>query len=288
MRLLCIAIACLLAGCNETDAAAEVTMNDKHPVIRIEMQQPIQQLLAKSPVPFEKDCLEQANTCVYEHDRRTGDPNLPSVDLGDLQLEQVTSVTIFNDETQGQDIQHLKLILRSVPSNSPHEDYRRFAYTLIDQIKQAGWQHYYFPSDPRIPGDQADKVMPPGREAGTLSHAWFDPNYQMDLERWLEVDSFYRWYFHKDGVYLQMDAWRNDSREAPQERGTYLFSLTLQTASNFWRAGLPEEQRDRWIEFLPAELERAQQQRELAEAKASNTGIAIDHDYRDPPVAELQ
>lgn len=75
-----------------------------------------------------------------------------------------------------------------------------------------------------------------------------------------------------------------DAREAPQERSTYLFSLKFQTAADLWRSDFPEDQRARWTERMPAALKKRARLREVEETKARAAGIAIDEDYRDPPI----
>ncbi|HDZ56421.1 MAG TPA: hypothetical protein ENI17_12815 [Pseudomonas xinjiangensis] len=270
-------------------------MTAKHPIVEITLNEPIKKLLASSPIEFTPSCLKDIDMCWYEIERRAAEPSLPTVVMKHgntpLRLEHVTNITTVINGERGSEVQNLSLILRSIPSNSLHEEYRDFIYSLVENIKQAHWRHYYFPSDPRIPGTESNKIASPDDVFGSyvMSHPWLDPGHKIDLERWLKFGSFYNWYFYKEGAYLHLKAWRRDLDSAPLERATYLITLEFLTESDYWLSGFTEEEdRARWRELLPGRLEDYKQQRKELEDKARAAGIAIDESYQDPPIRALE
>lgn len=288
-------LAIFLSACDDVDDIGSTNMKAQHPVIEMQLHESIEKLIATSPLPLVPSCLKEVGMCWYEIDRSAGDPNLPTVVIRNggqsLQLDHVFHITTVIDNQVGKDIDNIDLTLRSIPSNSRHEEYRDFIYSLIDKIKQAGWKHYYFPSDPRIPGIEAGKITSPDDVLGgyVMSHPWLDPNHKIDLERWLKFGSFYSWYFYNEGAYLHLKAWRRDADDAPRERATYLITLEFLTESEYWRGDFTEEdKKPHWKELLPERLEGYKQQREEAEDRARAAGIAIDENYRDPPIKALE
>lgn len=273
----------LLGGCTEESSNQDYDVGEQHPVVVIEMNTPFRLAMDNSPVPFEESCIDAISICSMEHNRRMGDPNLPAVQIGGVLLEQVARISIFADVSFSQNIESLRLTLRGLPSNSLHDEQRLFAYQIIDQLRAAGWQNYYSPADPRISSSEADKIKRPREEAPVLSHAWMDPAYAMPLQRWNSVGFFYNWHFFKNGVYLHLRGWRKNSREAPEQRGTYLFTLNFQTENDYWRLSIPEEKRDNWQAEMPALISTLRGARKEAEAAARARGIEIDETYQDPP-----
>tara|TARA_R100001244_G_scaffold64117_1_gene53092 strand:+ start:1551 stop:2441 length:891 start_codon:yes stop_codon:yes gene_type:complete len=283
-----------LNGCNDTSNSKGANMTNEHPIVEVALHESITELLASSPVEFISSCLKEVGMCWYEIERRAAEPNLPTILMKHgntpLTLEQVTNITIVVNDERGDEVHNLTLILRSIPSNSLHEEYRDFIYSLIEKIELAGWEYYYFPSDPRIPGTEANKIASADDVLGSyvMSHPWLEPSHKIDLERWLKFGSFYNWYFYNDGAYLHLKAWRRDSDDAPKERATYLITLEFLTETEYWLSGFTEkEDRTRWKELLPERLEGYKQQRKELEAKARAAGIAIDENYQDPSIKAL-
>ncbi|WP_137974001.1 hypothetical protein [Pseudomonas sp. F(2018)] len=282
----------LLVGCNDDSNGRN--MNSEHALIKLELEQPIETLAAESPIEFSKECLDEAGMCWYKISRAGSDPLLPTFEVQQggrvLLLQQATDISIAFNQRIDESVQNFNITLRGLPDNSTHEATQEFLYTLISDIEEAGWQHYYSPSDPRISGSQADKIDSPDDVLGSyvMSHPWLDPDHQIDLQRWLELGSFYNWYFYNDGAYLHLRAWRRDSENAPMEKATYLITLEFLTESAYWLSGFSEEEdKERWKELLPARLDEYRQQREKLEARARAAGIEIDEAYQDPPIKAL-
>ncbi|TWD47640.1 hypothetical protein FBY12_3353 [Pseudomonas sp. SJZ131] len=281
----------LLAACGDADTIGGKTMAGNQSLIQIQLHQNIQDLISNSPLKFEEECMAQVNMCWYKISASFNSETLPSVVVDkDLKLDQVASVSIAVDKDVGPDIENIELSIKSLPDNSKHEAYQAFLYELMKEIKAAGWKHYYSPSDPRISGSQNDKVATPNKILGdyVLSHPWLDPDYQIDVEQWLEVNDFYNWHFFKDGNHLKLQAWRHDSEDLPKERGTYLVSLNFTTEREYWVASFSEtKDKARWKELLPARLKEFQKIRNAREKKAVDAGIEIDTSYQDPAVKAL-
>ncbi|NQD92770.1 hypothetical protein HP532_08930 [Pseudomonas sp. CrR25] len=288
-------LALFLSACNEKDNPGSTNMTTSHPVIEVQFEQTIDSLIAQSPLEFTPDCMQPVGMCWYEISRRSADPNLPTVKVlhgaQNLTIEQVSDISIVMDDEVGQNINNLSITLRGLPDNSSHADTQSFIYALLETIQAAAWKHYYFPSDPRIPGNASDTITASGNVLGehVMSHPWLAPDYRLDLKRWLEIGGFYDWYFYNDGVYLHLKARRHDSDKAPKERGTYLIKLAFSTEHEYWRGDFTEaEEKPHWKERLPERLEGYRQQRKELEDKARAAGIAIDENYQDPPIKALE
>lgn len=284
-----------LSACTEKDNLENTAMTTRHPVIEVQFEQAIDSLIAKSPLEFTPDCLQPVGMCWYEISRRSADPNLPTVEVShgiqSLTIEQVSDISIVIDDNVGKNIHNLSLTLRGLPDNSTHEEAQSFIYALIENIQASAWEHYYFPSDPRIPGTEASKIPSPNDVLGShvMSHPWLDPNHKIDLERWLKIGTFYSWYFYNDGVYLHLKARRNDADNTPQEKATYLLTLEFLTESGYWRGDFTEEdKKPHWQELLPERLESYKQQRNESENQARAAGIAVDESYQDPQIKALK
>lgn len=183
--------------------------------------------------------MRQVNMCWYKVDNVFGVDDLPSVLVDkSLQLDQITSLTIAIDQDLGCGIENLSLAVRGLPDNTGHEENQAFLYAMVRKIKTAGWVHYYAPSDPRISGSQSDKVELPEKVLGdyVLSHPWLDPDFKVDIKRWLKIDDFYDWHFHKNANYLTLRAWRRDSDDAPNKLGSYFVTLDFFSEREYWRA----------------------------------------------------
>ncbi|UVE48527.1 hypothetical protein KS461_14960 [Pseudomonas chlororaphis] len=289
-RLYYLIIITFLVGCNKSENTYA-----KSQLIHIDLNGSAQSLLQKSPVEFSKDCMNAVDMCWYKIQNPSSSSNLPSVDISldnkTLNINQVSGITTAVSKEFGENLSNLKLTLRGLPDNTPHEDQRDFIYTLINSIKAVGWQHYFFPSDPRVSGSQAKKINSPDDVLGfyVSSHPWLDPDYEMDMDSWLKVGSFYNWYFFKDGVHLNLRAWRKNSKDTPDERGTYLITLNFKTEELYWLSGFEEKnERRNWRELLPARLKKYAEMRQEREEKVRTVGIEVDESYQDPQIKALE
>lgn len=279
-----------LTGCDN----GEPNMIHVVPTIKLALNVPIDRITENSLIGFSQECMKNLGLCWYKLEVIKNKGVLPRVSIAGvasaLDLEQVLGVIIVIDESVGRDVENIDITLRGLPDNSTHEQNRAFILALIDSIKNAGWAHFFMPEDPRISGSQAEKINTPGAIFGqrVSSHPWLDPDYQVDLVRWLQNEEFYNWYFYSDSTYLHLKAWRLNSDEEPEERGTYLITLEFQSEREFWLSGVSNDnERTHWKEFLPKRLESARMARLILEDKARAAGIEIDETYQDPPIKAL-
>jgi hypothetical protein len=295
MKKILIVILLLIGGCDEVSKSAEdPTMTNQSATIEVELLTPINKITTHTPSPFTESCMPQVNICWYKIQKSANDSDLPTINVKNngsiLSLDHAVSTTIALNKDTTENIENLNVILRGLPKGSTHEQYRNLIFSLIEKIQKSGWTHFYLPEDPRISGSQADKISSPEEVFGQYvsSHPWLDPDYQLDLKRWLQIGSFYRWYFYKDGVYLKLKAWKQNDPEAPTEKATYLITLDFNSESEFWLDGITDKkERLQWKELLPERLNAYHKARLELEEKARAAGIEIDESYQDPPIQAL-
>lgn len=281
----------LLAACNNGESNMTTAQNN----IEIELHDQIEKAVQNSPLKFSQECMSELDLCWYKFKRSANEKELPTITVknssSSLTIEKATSITMVVDKKVGDTIENLDLTVRGLPDNSPHEKQKTFIYNLLKKIQAAGWKHYYYPGDPRISGSQLKKIPSPDSVLGylTSSHPWLDPDYELDIDRWLQIESFYNWYFYNDGVYLTFKAWRRDSKDTPNETGTYLLSMEFLSERDFWSSGFTkDEEKAKWKELLPAQLKRDHDARAAAENNARAAGIEIDENYKDPVIKAIQ
>ncbi|NWA23602.1 hypothetical protein HX866_01730 [Pseudomonas gingeri] len=268
-------------------------MENSAPIIEINLSENINDVIARSPIPFKPDCLAAAGVCWYEISRSPNNKELPiaSIKTGahTLLLKNAFRISTAIFDRDGSQIESIEITLRGLPDDSLHEDSQEALYQLINGLQRAGWTHYYHRSDPRISGKEMDKINTPEKVLGKLvfSHPWLAPNYKIDLKRWLEIGLFYDWYFFNEHSYLHLRALHSPSRAAPKERGTYLVTLTFSTEAEFWKIPFQGEDKLHWKELLPDELAISKKRREALEAKARAAGIEVDELYQDPLIRAL-
>lgn len=280
-----------LAGCNN----GESNMTKNNTSIELSINSSIQKNIDQRAIKFSKNCMQQASLCWYEFSTSANDVQLPDVAIktaaSTLTLKKAINITMLIDERIGEDVEDINISLRGLPDNTTHEENIAQISALLADIRDAGWTHFFMHEDPRISGSQADKIATPATVLGRYvgSHPWLDPDYQLDLKRWLEIGSFYNWYFYNNGIYLHLKAWKRDDETAPSEKATYLISLEFKSERAFWTTGITDESdRANWKSLLPKRLENYRAIRLAIETKARASGIEIDETYQDPPIQALK
>ncbi|MGN8261965.1 hypothetical protein ACLEJW_21880 [Pseudomonas sp. SMSB3] len=282
-KILFLILFTTLAACGNSSMDNEI-------IIRSSLNGNIENTLSSSTASFDKYC--NSSLCFYDFDVPAENVNKATVFL-----TSSGSALVFNDVTSAVFITHngslitdTNIILDGVAEDSRHAEAAIYFYETLDKLKAAGWQRYIFPGEARIPGAEAkkfnhfDEVL--GVPVGT--GPWKDPALKLNQTDWLAMPTINSWYFHKNGNYLQLRAQRKNSRQAPQERGTYLFSLNFQTEAEFYKSFVESDDREQWTTLLPSELNRMAQERAQTEARLKKMGIAIDEDYQDPPIKALE
>ncbi|WP_053151911.1 hypothetical protein [Pseudomonas protegens] len=288
MKLCYLLLALFLAGCDNTQDTASNKTRSSVARLHISLGTPVAEFLEKSPVSFTADCLDAVNLCWYEADRQGALLDLSlSQPEGTLELDPVAGLQIAVDGHASSNIQALNINLRGLPDNSTHQANKELIYSLLEKLKSAGWQKYYFPSDPRISAVELKKLDWKESLLGShpLSHPLFDANQEMSLDEWLGVGMFYDWYLYHGDYIAHVRALRYDSKDAPRQTGVYLISLNLSSLDRFWATDFAEQQRTHWKTLFPAHLKELLQRREAVETRARAVEVNIEDSYS-PPLME--
>jgi hypothetical protein len=256
--------------------------------INIEPGHSINVLLQSSPVQFSEDCLAAVDVCWYEVRRGGRGQSLISVSVnqpeGAALIEKVVGLSIIARGAKTKDIENFTVTLRGLPDNSSHEENKKIVYSLISDLRAAGWRKYYFPSDPRISGDELKKFSWNDGVFGAtpLSHPLFDANHEMSPSEWLSTDGFYNWYMYMGNWIAHIRAQRRDSVANPAESGVYLIRVEFKSLDNFWLTNFEEAVRPKWKDLFPGHLQRLLNERLSTEARAKAAGVSIDENYLPP------
>jgi len=194
---------------------------------------------------------------------------ISSLLINELSNEGLSEFTIFSGITE--------------PDLISHDEARRKFYEILQSIQQKGWKPLVERGDARI--SEKERL---NYALGTDKYAGLDPYYLPTLEEWMRIESLTPWSFYADHVYLDLNFTREPTLTDPTKPGSYLISFDLKTEAEYFRSFVKGEDRHRWKELMPPELDRLAQQRKEKEAALEADGIKIDTSYQDPPVPELK
>ncbi|WP_176517293.1 hypothetical protein [Pseudomonas faucium] len=274
-----------LVGCGEAN------MNREKPTIRFEIDTPIDKALSSSSVDFKKNCMQ--GLCLYKFSLSFANTLRADVSInsnnGNLKFDDVVSTTLGTFENNT--INNARVTLGGVPQDSKHDQAMRYFYQQIGKLQTAGWKRYIFQNEARVSSEEARKFESTrsifGKPVGT--GPWKDPALKLSAEEWLALPTINSWYFYRNGVYLLLRVQRENDTQAPQKQGSYLFTLSFESESEFYKGFVEgEKNRENWKAHVPAELKRMAQERAQTEARLKQMGIAIDEDYQDPPIKALE
>ncbi|KPX53578.1 hypothetical protein ALP66_102138 [Pseudomonas amygdali pv. photiniae] len=277
-----IAAFILLTGCEASD------MNTKNREIELSLGVSIDTVLASTSVKLRKDCDD--TMCLYQFIVPSKSSELITVKVRSastiLAIENVSSTTVVTNPLGL--ITDIDVYVAGVSTHAKHEDAMAYFYQQVQNLDAAGWQRYIFPNEARIPGTEAGKftnlneVL--GKNVGT--GPWMDPNLKLTKQVWVSLPMINTWMFYSGQEYLDLMVQRENSKDDPQNRGSYLFTWTFKSESEFYAEFVRGEDRARWRELLPAELTRMGKERQKTEAQLKKMGIKIDENYKDakPPV----
>lgn len=96
------------------------------------------------------------------------------------------------------------------------------------------------------------------------------------------------WYFYKDGVYLTFSVQRENTPDSKQELGSYLFTLSFRSETEFYKSFIDSDDREHWKTLVPAELRKMAKERAAAESLLKKSGILIDENYQEPTISTLE
>ncbi len=277
-----IAVFILLTGCEASD------MNTKNREVELSLGVSIDTVLASTSVKLRKDCDD--TMCLYQFMVPSKSSELITIKIRSassiLAIENVSSTTIVTNPLGL--ITDIDVYVAGVSTNAKHEDAMAYFYQQVQNLNAAGWQRYIFPNEARIPGTEAGKftnineVL--GKNVGT--GPWMDPNLKLTKQVWVSLPMINTWMFYSGHEYLDLMVQRENSKDDPQNRGSYLFTWTFKSESEFYAEFVRAEDHARWRELLPAELTRMGKERQKTEAQLKKMGIKIDENYKDakPPV----
>ncbi|WP_236193388.1 hypothetical protein [Pseudomonas faucium] len=274
----------LLTACG----ASNVTANK--PNVTFSLNDSIKNVLTSSTMQLTKDC--SSHVCFYEFSTSSKSENkgtaLVDPNQNPLSLNNIVGAALITYKTDL--VENASIRVAPAPSNSEHSEFMQYFNDTLVKLRLSGWQRYILPNEARVPGSEAskfklfDEVL--GVPVGT--GPWKDPTLKLSQAEWLAMPTINNWYFHKNGNYLLFRVQRENTSQAPQERGSYLFSFNFQSEAEFYKNFVPNENQDVWVKLLPAELKRMAQERAQTEARLKQMGIAIDENYQDPPIKALE
>lgn len=256
--------------------------------IDLKLDSSIQDSLSSTSIKLTKDC--NSSFCAYNFDLPSASVNLATANIisgkKNLHLEKVSGLQIFT--TTSGAITSFVIYTAGVPSNARHEDAMAYFYQQVQNLNAAGWQRYIFPDEARVPGAEASKFSDLNEVLGNpvATGPWKDPNLKLTKQNWISMRIFNTWMFFNGNEYLSLGVQREKSEADPQNRGSYLFTWTFKSESDFYADFVGAEDRNRWKELLPAQLTRMAKERQKTEAQLKKMGIKIDENYKDakPPV----
>lgn len=170
----------------------------------------------------------------------------------------------------------------SAPSLIPHDEARLKTYALLQRILDAGWQQVIERSEPRLAGKARQDYM-----FATTNLNGLDATYMPTFEEWMRIQSRTPWSFYASGIYMDVTFTREATLTAPNKPGAYMLTFNIKTETEYLRGYAGPDDRLRWKEVVPAELEKAAKERARREADLRAQGIPIDESYRDPPLPHL-
>lgn len=283
-----------LTGCDISSNEDVKTIKNGVMNIKVELGGAVVDLINSSPLEFSVDCLTEVSICWYEIDRSSKGQSLINVSVGKseggLLIKNVVGLNFVVDELETKDVENFTVTLRGLPDNSSHDENKKFVYTLISNLKSAGWQKYYFPSDPRIASAELKKFDWSSSVFGAtpLSHPLFDVNHEMNLSDWLENKMFYDWYMYSGDYIAHVAAQRRNTPADPDRAGVYLITVKFMTFDDFWRSDFDESVRPEWRQLFPRHLQQLIERRLKVEALARTAGVLIDESYQPPSMERAE
>ena len=198
----------------------------------------------------------------------------------ELRLDTVLRVSGSFDKAYAEEgISDYSISLGIPPRNNvTHDQARLKFYDMLKRIQQAGWKRYVGMSDARLSGAESMR-----RQLSDLYEiVMLDPSYVPSLEDWMKLEDITTWRFYLNGVYMDVQMYRDSERMKVDEPGAYFVSIKLEAYDSYWRTAFDEPDRPHWRELLPDLQRRMRAERAKAEHKLKAQGYTIDSDYRNP------
>lgn len=160
----------------------------------------------------------------------------------------------------------------------PHDEARLRVVALLKRLQDAGWQHFYWPSEERIKG------------RSSLAAGDLDARYVPSFKEWMALGttSAANWKLQANGIYMGITMHRDSDRMNPYQPGAYFMAMTIKTEDQEMRGHFSEKDRDNWKALWPEFSKKLQKVRLDDEAAARAKGLEIDTQYQDPPILALR
>ncbi|MEE3936594.1 hypothetical protein V2I68_13625 [Pseudomonas viridiflava] len=278
-----VSVLFLLNGCGEP------SMNNGKPEIELALNSSIETTLTSTTVKLVKGC--DSHFCNYQFSLPSTSEDLIKVKLitnnDALSLDNIHNLNIVT--TPSGAITDVDIYAAGVPQDSKHEDAMSYFYRQVHNLASSGWHRYIYPDEARISGEQASKFDSKDEILGhsVSTGPWNDPELQLSKTEWNALPAINTWMLHNGDQYLYLRVQRENSNDLPQDRGSYLFTMTFKSESEFYKEFIENENREQWKELLPAELNRMAQVRKSTETQLKKMGIVIDERYENPKVSAL-
>ena len=283
-----------LIGCDSANKEGMNKLKDEVATINVNFGGAVVDLINGSPLKFSTDCLDAVRMCWYEISRGGKNQSLMNISInwpeGTSLIKNAVDLTVVVNERETKNVDHFMVTLRGLPDNSSHEENKKLVYALISDLKASGWQKYYFPSAPRIPGAELSKFDWKDSVFGKtpLTHPLFDVDYEMSLSDWLATNGFYDWYMYSGDYISHVAVQRSNSSADPARTGAYLIDIEFMSLYKFWSRDFESAVRPKWKELFPAHLQRLLNKRLSTEALAKAAGVSIDEGYQPPNMERVK
>ncbi|MEE4959329.1 hypothetical protein V2J98_25410 [Pseudomonas alliivorans] len=278
-----ISVLLLLTGCEGSDII------DSKREVKLTLNSSIEDTRSSTSIKFIKFC--DSNFCNFGTGvpSTSGDLLRAKVITGShvLTLENIHNITIVT--TPSGTITDFDIYAAGVPQGSKHEDAMSYFYRQVHNLGSSGWHRYIYPDEARISGSQASKFASKDEVLGNAvsTGPWNDPGLQLSKTEWNALPVISTWMFHNGDQYLYLRVQRENNSDSPQDRGSYLFTMTFKSESEFYKEFIENESREQWKELLPDELSRMAQVRKSTETQLKKMGIEIDERYENPKISAL-
>jgi hypothetical protein len=158
-----------------------------------------------------------------------------------------------------------------------HDEARVVTYGLLREIRNAGWQSVIDPGAPRLSGRERL-----GYALSRNKYVGLDPNYDVTLAEWMQIENRTPWFFHAPGNFLEVSFQRESSLMQADKVGAYLLTFVLKSDAEYFRSYVDSDERAQWRAALPGILQKLALTRSKKEVEQAAMGKVIDQRYVDP------
>jgi len=156
-----------------------------------------------------------------------------------------------------------------------HDQVRKEFLDFIDHLRSMGWTRVISYHGPRLSGLEAYNFYK------NNSRYSFPLDYKPNLDEWMTLNDA-QWRLRADGVFVDIRFRRDRKKMDPEELGSYLFLMNIQSAEQFAKGQFAPEDRDNWQDLWEDEIRRLKRHRYNQEEKIEKAGGTIDTSYSDP------